>query len=187
MLVRGHGRCRIVTCGLSCLVVGNRLRCHQPAENSTRTSRRLSSLSTGRLSKQRYSQTWSQYCQWCSQMRSSHWLPNDPEVASQRHALFAVYCFHYGWSRQQRGNSVTTIISKVSQASWYHRLHCGYNVKLLPQHVMAIQGMRRLRAAPGQKYPVTIEILRKLQHRLNFKLALHRVLWGLLSWAFSFS
>jgi hypothetical protein len=138
----------------------------------------LQSKSLAKSSSAQYANTWSQWTQWCGWLNFSKWLPATPQKQSYQLALFATYCWKFGWGRQQAGNSPSTVLSKISHISWYHRKTLGYGVELLPGHKMAITGMRRSDPPRNPKAPVTTAILRQMHTDLNFTSAQHRVIWG---------
>ncbi|POM77047.1 Hypothetical protein PHPALM_5631 [Phytophthora palmivora] len=144
---------------------------HQLLEN-------LQSKSLATTSKAKYASTWTQWCTWCARMQFSKWLPEDPQKHSYQLALFATYCWQYGWGQSGTGIAASTVLSKVSHVAWHHRRMFGYTVKLLPGHQLAITGMRRVEPPRKPKSPVTTDILRQLHQQLDFSDAQHRVLWG---------
>jgi len=141
----------------------------------------LQSQSLAQSSQARYKSTWRQWSSWCSSLNISPWLSNDPPFASRQLALFAAFCYKYGYSSRTRaatGNSAQTIIAKISHIAWYHRWQFGFSIGLLPHHAMAIRGIQRLQPPPQPMQPITLAILRQLHRQLNFKSAHDRVLWG---------
>ncbi|GMF58718.1 unnamed protein product [Phytophthora fragariaefolia] len=72
----------------------------------------------------------------------------------------------YGWGRSSTGNSASTVLSKVSHVSWYHRKMLGHGVTLLPGHQLAMTGIRREEKPASPKAPFTPDIL-KILHQLE--------------------
>ncbi|EGZ28999.1 hypothetical protein PHYSODRAFT_472917, partial [Phytophthora sojae] len=108
-------------------------------------------------------------------LQFAKWLPEDRRQHSYQLALFATYCWKYGWGKS---GSASTVLSKVSHIAWHHRRTLGYNVGLLPGHQLAITGMRRKDPSSKPKSPVTSAILKCLHELLDFAVAQHRVIWG---------
>ncbi|EGZ19600.1 hypothetical protein PHYSODRAFT_421713, partial [Phytophthora sojae] len=77
-----------------------------------------------------------------------------------------------------RGNSTSTVLSKLCHISWYHNRFVGYKVGLSPGHQLAVVGMRREDPPTNPKAPVTMHLLGKLHSSLDFSWAQHRVIWG---------
>eukprot|EP00644_Phytophthora_capsici_P008857 jgi/Phyca11/77166/gw1.6.851.1 len=106
-------------------------------------AQQLQSRSLASTSATKYSATWSQWCTWCEWLNLPRWLPESPQQHSYQLALFAVYCWQFGWNNSRRGNTAGTVLSKISHIAWHHRKMLGYSVQLLPGHQLAITGMRR--------------------------------------------
>ncbi|ETI30304.1 hypothetical protein F443_22572 [Phytophthora nicotianae P1569] len=138
----------------------------------------LQAQSLAATSKSKYNSTWSQWSQWCERHNFSKWLPENPSRHSYQLALFATYCWQFGWNNAKVGNSANTVLSEISHISWHHRRMLGYGVSLLPGHQLAITGMRRSDPPTNPKYPVTIDILKRMHELLDFELSQHRVIWG---------
>ncbi|OWZ16782.1 polyprotein [Phytophthora megakarya] len=60
-----------------------------------------------------------------------------------------------------------TVLSMISHIAWNHQLHRGYSVGLLPDHKLAIAGMRRTDGSSARKHPITIAILKALLYSFN--------------------
>jgi hypothetical protein len=140
--------------------------------------KQLQSRSLATTSAAKYSGTWRQWCQWCDWLGFSQWLPEKPQEHSYQLALFATYCWSYGWKQSSSGNSAGTVLSKISQVSWHHRRTLGYTLGLLPGHQLAITGMRRSDPPSHPKSPITVALLRHMHKLLNFSEAQDRVIWG---------
>ncbi|EGZ08099.1 hypothetical protein PHYSODRAFT_527792 [Phytophthora sojae] len=134
----------------------------QTQENLHRLLESLQSVSLATTSKIKYASTWTQWCRWCERLQFAKWLPEDRRQHSYQLALFATYCWKYGWGKSGSGNSASTVLSKVSHIAWHHRRTLGYNVGLLPGHQLAITGMRRKDPSSKPKSPVTSAILKCL-------------------------
>ncbi|ETK93903.1 hypothetical protein L915_02970, partial [Phytophthora nicotianae] len=138
----------------------------------------LQSRSLASASASKYSGTWSQWCTWCEWLNLPRWLPESPRQHSYQLALFAVYCWQFGWNNSRSGNTAGTVLSKISHITWHHRKMLGYSVQLLPGHQLLITGMRRSDPSSTPKSPVTTTILKRLHEYLNFSSVQHRVIWG---------
>ncbi|KAK1935694.1 hypothetical protein P3T76_010389 [Phytophthora citrophthora] len=138
----------------------------------------LQSNSLATSSSKQYASTWAQWSKWCEWLRFSTWLPEEPKRHSYQLALFATYCWRYGWGDTRSGNSTSTVLSKISHISWHHRRLLGYRVGLLPGHQLAITGMQRSDPPSNPKSPITPGILKSLHKYLNFEDTQHRVIWG---------
>lgn len=90
----------------------------------------------------KYAGTWQQWTEWCNVMKFSPWLSNNRTQYSYQLALFAVFCWRYGFGRPGQGNSASTILSKISHISWNHQFKLGFSVGLLPGHKLSVIGMR---------------------------------------------
>ncbi|EGZ07334.1 hypothetical protein PHYSODRAFT_528437 [Phytophthora sojae] len=67
--------------------------------------------------------------------------------------LFAIYCWKFGWNSSERGNSTSTVPSKLCHISWYHKRFVRYKVGLSPGHQLAVVGMRREDPPTNPKAP----------------------------------
>ncbi|KAG4040984.1 hypothetical protein PC116_g20342 [Phytophthora cactorum] len=106
----------------------------------------------------------------------SPWLTGELAQDSEQLIKFAMWCW---WPRPgSRGNSASTVVSKLSHISWYHRRYCGFSVGLHAGHQVAMQRMQRLSAPPSRKRSITVDLLRPLRARCDFQSAHDRVLWG---------
>ncbi|KAG2851104.1 hypothetical protein PC113_g16199 [Phytophthora cactorum] len=62
----------------------------------------------------------------------SPWLTGELAQDSEQLIKFAMWCW---WPRPgSRGNSASTVVSKLSHISWYHRRYCGFSVGLHAGH-----------------------------------------------------
>ncbi|KAJ8561804.1 hypothetical protein ON010_g7877 [Phytophthora cinnamomi] len=116
-------------------------------------------------------------------------LPKRKEWHQYQLAIFfATYCWKFGWSTSYSGKATSTVLSKISHISWYHKRFVGYKVELYPSHQLAITVMRSEDPPPNPKVPVTTQFLRQLHRSLNFPSTQHRVIGvggGLRCWASS--
>ncbi|OWZ04331.1 hypothetical protein PHMEG_00023782 [Phytophthora megakarya] len=94
----------------------------------------LQAKSLAASSSAKYSSTWKQWVHWCQRMQLQPWLPEDRAQHSYQLALFAVFCWKFGFGNTGRGNSASTILSKICHISWHHPCQLGFNVGLLPGH-----------------------------------------------------
>ncbi|EGZ28360.1 hypothetical protein PHYSODRAFT_475936, partial [Phytophthora sojae] len=114
---------------------------------------RLQSRSLATSSTAKFNSTWEQWTKWCEWLNLPWWLPENPSHHSYQLALFATYCWQYGWNASKVGNTTNTVLSKISHFSWRHRRMLGYGVRLLPAHQLAITGMRRSNPPTSPKSP----------------------------------
>ncbi|EGZ20185.1 hypothetical protein PHYSODRAFT_491167 [Phytophthora sojae] len=119
----------------------------------------LQQRSLAESSRRQYRITWGQWCNFCSQLGVSVWLPaTQLHTHSIRLALFTVYCW---LGRLPSGRvSAASVRSKLSHVRWYHRLYADCDPQLTPSHGLVLAGMQRIK------------------DRLDPSNALHRVIGG---------
>ncbi|KAJ8571496.1 hypothetical protein ON010_g5340 [Phytophthora cinnamomi] len=75
----------------------------------------LQSRSLAAASASKYNTTWGQWCQWCGWLNFPRWLPESTSQHSYQLALFAVYCWRYGWGQSGIGNTAVTAVAVTYQ------------------------------------------------------------------------
>lgn len=146
-------------------------RAENDSENLYSILHDLQTRSLAHSTQRTYRTTWKQWCDWCRSFDFSQWLSSDSSEQSTRLIMFGITCW-------RRGNSVRTILSKISHISWFHECNLGYRVSLHAGHKLAVRGMQRLSAPPARKQPITLQILQEMRRRCNFSTTHDRVLWG---------
>jgi hypothetical protein len=120
--------------------------------------------------------TWRQWYAWCGSQGLSPWLAGNRFRDSTQLIRFAVFCWRP--PPPVRGNSASTILSKIGHISWFHQRFCGFFVGLHEDHLLAMRGMSRLSPPPQRKEPFTVALLRSMRNQCDFNSAHDRVLWG---------
>ncbi|EGZ23018.1 hypothetical protein PHYSODRAFT_324285 [Phytophthora sojae] len=115
----------------------------------------------------------------CVALAAVLWTLNparDRQQDSAQLIRFAVFCWRP--APPARGNSASTILSKIGHLSWIHRRFCGFPVGLHEGHQLAMRGMSRLSPPPQRKDPFTVDLLRCMRSQLKFDSTHDRVLRG---------
>ncbi|KAF1790387.1 Integrase/recombinase, N-terminal [Phytophthora cactorum] len=146
----------IADCGLMLLYRG-----HNPSPDGARNCQdvlhklQAHALATG--SHRKYESSWRQWTSWCRSEGLSPWLTGELAQDSEQLIKFAMWCW---WPRPgSRGNSASTVVSKLSHISWYHRRYCDLS-RPSRGHQVAMQRMQRLSAPPSRKRSITVDLLR---------------------------
>ena len=128
-------------------------------------------------SRKQYQSTWRQWCGFCQHIGSPIWLPADRrDTQSLFMALFAVHCWR--GTDDHQGIAPRTVLSKISHVRWYHRANLGFDPQLLPDHELALRGMRRASPPPRARSAFTIPMLSWLVSRLDLRDTQHRLIGG---------
>ncbi|OWZ16881.1 hypothetical protein PHMEG_0009268 [Phytophthora megakarya] len=110
-------------------------------------------------------------------MQLSRWLSTDRAQQSFQLALFADYCWRYGFNRTGQGNSASTVLIQISHIAWNHQLQLGYNVTNLRSLGCVAQTGHQHKTSyynPNSQVPIPKDIHRSL-HVNNTP---ERVIWG---------
>ncbi|ETO80787.1 hypothetical protein F444_04792, partial [Phytophthora nicotianae P1976] len=134
----------------------------------------------------KYRGYWAQWRRFSKMMCWSPWLQRVNRSSSNKLAYFAIYLWKYGGNKLHRGNSYSTIQSKLSCILWYHRRFSGIELVRSPHLTAILQGMKRLSDPVQKKQAVTPAFLRLLRRSLNLSRPRDRLLWGSVLLAYFF-
>ena len=136
--------------------------------------RRLQEQSLADSSRRQYGKVWDQWLIWCRHFRYQPFLQDDYEPLY----LFALYAWHFGFNKQQKGNTYGTVRRKLNAIAWHHRAN-GYPIpQLSDAQRLALLGMQKLSPAKRIRKPVTPALLRAIYARLDFSTPSNQLLWG---------
>ncbi|ETK73746.1 hypothetical protein L915_19359, partial [Phytophthora nicotianae] len=149
----------------------------QVQENLYRRISELQWRSLADTSRNVYLGTWRHWCAFCARAGKSPWLnSHDAYDQSIRLTKFAVDSWQTNADSTPRG--FETIRAKIRRIGWCHQLGVGFIPRLLPQHELVLQGMRRLSPPRQERSPVSQEMLKHIFRATDLSSAQHRVICG---------
>ncbi|OWZ16431.1 hypothetical protein PHMEG_0009788 [Phytophthora megakarya] len=81
-------------------------------------------------------------------------------------------------NRRHRGNTYSTICSKLCAIRWHHRNTAGYDPGVNASHAILLRGIRRFTDLVGKQQPLTARLLRIIFDNLDLRQPRDRLLWG---------
>lgn len=132
--------------------------------------------------KSRYVSAWRQWSAWCRRFHRSRWLTGPERTQTAQLTEFAGFAVRFGFNRRRKGNSGSTVLTKLAGIQWFHRQR-GIHVHL---DRSLSRGLRRFSGPQRQLQPVTTAILRQVYRSLHLRDPHQRLLWGLMLLAYFF-